>query len=92
MITAFMLVTADRSHLAELGPRLAACEGVAEVYTTTGDVDFIVRIQVADLEELSVLVQDRLGRIEGILATKTHLAMRRFAPAEIAAAFDLGID
>lgn len=92
MITAFLLVNAEREHLATLGPRLAACPGVVEVYTTTGEIDFIAKVHLTDLEELAVLVQDHLAAIEGIVATSTHLAMRRHSQEEIRAAYDLGVD
>ncbi|MHB1524628.1 MAG: Lrp/AsnC family transcriptional regulator [Candidatus Dormibacteria bacterium] len=92
MITAFLLINAEREHLGSLGPRLAACPGVVEVYTTTGEVDFIAKLAVADLEELAAVVHDRLAEMEGIAATSTHLAMRRYNPEEISAAYDLGVD
>jgi len=92
VLTAFLLITADRDHLGSLGPQLAGCPGVVETYTTTGDVDFIVRVQVEDVEGLAALVHDRLAALPGIRRTRTHLAMRRFGPEEIAAAYDLGLD
>ncbi len=92
MITAFLFVTADREHLRRLGPRLAACPGVVEVHTTTGKLDFIVKIQVPDQETLAVLVHDELASLPGIVRTRTHLAMRRYTPEEIAVAYDLGLD
>ncbi len=92
MITAFLLVNATRQSLATVGPRLATCPGVVEVYTTTGDVDFIAKVALSDLEALAELVQDHLARIDGVVATRTHLAMRRYNPEEISAAYDLGID
>lgn len=92
MITAFLLVTAEREALGTLGPRLAACPGVTEVYTTTGEVDFIAKAAVADLEALADLVQDHLAVIDGIISTSTHLAMRRYNPEELSAAYDLGVD
>ncbi len=92
MITAFLLINADREALAGVGPRLATCPGVKEVYTTTGDVDFIAKVALSDLEELARLVQDHLAKIDGIVSTRTHLAMRRYNPEEISAAYDLGVD
>jgi DNA-binding Lrp family transcriptional regulator len=92
VITAFLLVTAEREYLATIGPKLAACPGVTEVYTTTGEVDFIAKATLPDLEALADLVQDHLSRVDGIVATSTHLAMRRYKPEEISAAFDLGVD
>ena len=92
MITAFLLVNAEREALASVGPRLAACPVIKEVYTTTGDVDFIAKVALSDLEDLAELVQEHLAKIDGIVATRTHLAMRRYNPEEISAAYDLGVD
>ncbi|NNM96131.1 MAG: Lrp/AsnC ligand binding domain-containing protein [Candidatus Dormibacteraeota bacterium] len=92
MITAFLLINAERESLGTLGPQLAACPGVTEVYTTTGEVDFIAKATVADLEGLADLVQDHLALLDGIIATSTHLAMRRYNKEELSAAYDLGVD
>jgi DNA-binding Lrp family transcriptional regulator len=92
MITAFLLVNADRESLSSVGPKLAACPGVVETYTTTGDIDFIAKVQLTDMEALAELVQGHLCKIEGILTTRTHLAMRRYNSDEISAAYDLGVD
>ncbi len=92
MITAFLLINAERESLGTLGPQLAACPGVTEVYTTTGEVDFIAKVAVADLEGLADLVQDHLALLDGIIATSTHLAMRRYNKDELSAAYDLGVD
>jgi hypothetical protein len=37
-------------------------------------------------------VQEHLAKIDGLVSTRTHLAMRRYNPEEISAAFDLGVD
>ncbi|MDA8331410.1 MAG: Lrp/AsnC ligand binding domain-containing protein [Candidatus Dormibacteraeota bacterium] len=92
MITAFLLVNADRESLGNVGPKLAACPGVIETYTTTGDVDFIAKVHLTDLEALAELVQSHLTKIDGITSTRTHLAMRRYNLDEISAAYDLGVD
>jgi DNA-binding Lrp family transcriptional regulator len=52
MLTAFMLITCERSALAEVGPRLAEIDGVTEVYTTTGSIDYIAIVRVKDMEAL----------------------------------------
>ena len=86
------MINVNRESLATVWPRLAACPGVKEVYTTTGDVDFIAKVALSDLEELAQLVQEHLAKIDGLVSTRTHLAMRRYNPEEISAAFDLGVD
>lgn len=87
-----MLIRADRDSLGTLGPRLAACPGVGEVYTTTGEVDFIAKVVVTDMEGLAGLVQDHLAKLDGVVRTRTLLAMRRYSAEEISAAYDLGVD
>src|SRR5438874_1967988 len=41
-----MLVRATRDGLGTLGPRLAETDGIAEVYTVTGDWDFVAIVRV----------------------------------------------
>ncbi|MFN2464643.1 MAG: Lrp/AsnC family transcriptional regulator [Candidatus Dormibacteria bacterium] len=92
MLTAFMLITCERSHLAEVGPRLAEIEGVTEVYTTTGTIDYIAIVRVKDMEALSGLVTERLRAIEGIARTDTHVALREYSQRDLEAGFQIGVD
>jgi DNA-binding Lrp family transcriptional regulator len=92
MLTAFMLITCERSALAEVGPRLAEIDGVTEVYTTTGSIDYVAIVRVKDMEALSELVTNRLRSVPGIARTDTHVAMRAYSPTDIAAAFQIGVD
>jgi DNA-binding Lrp family transcriptional regulator len=92
MLTAFMLITCERQALAEVGPRLAEIEGVTEVYTTTGSVDYIAIVRVKDMEGLSELVTGRLRDVPGIARTDTHVAMRSYSATDIEAAFQIGVD
>lgn len=92
MITAFTLVRATRDGLADLGPRLADVEGVAEVYTVTGDWDFVVIIRVRQHEELAAVVAGGFGRLEGIERTTTMVAFQQFSKHDLEAMFGLGME
>ncbi len=92
MLTAFMLITCDREHLADAGPALAAIDGVAEVYTTTGGFDYIAVARVKDMETLSELVTERMRTVPGIARTDTHVAMREYSARDIGAGFQIGSD
>ena len=46
MLTAVILVKSTRDGLTRLGPELADVEGVAEVYTVTGEWDFVAIARV----------------------------------------------
>jgi DNA-binding Lrp family transcriptional regulator len=92
MLTAFMLVTCERAHLAEVGPRLAEIDGVTEVYTTTGTIDYIAIVRVQDMETLSSLVTEQLRAVPGIERTDTHVALREYSKRDIEAGFQIGVD
>ncbi len=92
MITAFLMLVCEPARIHEVGQALADMEGVAEVYTTTGDVDFIAVVRVRDLDGLATLVTERISTLGGIVRTATHLAMRSYGRSEIAAAYDIGLD
>jgi DNA-binding Lrp family transcriptional regulator len=92
VLTAIMLTRATRDGLATLGPRLAGTPGVAEVYTVTGDWDFVVIIRVREHEELAAVVTRDLGRMEGIERTQTMVAFQQFSQHDLEAMFGLGLE
>ncbi len=63
MLTAFILVKSTRDGLSHLGAELADVEGVAEVYTVTGDWDFIAIARVREHEDLAKVVTHHLTRL-----------------------------
>ena len=92
MLTAFLMVRCLPQRIHAVGTALAEIRGIAEVYTTTGDTDFIAVVRVTDLDALAALVTEQIATLEGITGTDTHLAMRSYSRGEQLAAFDLGID
>ncbi|HLH71239.1 MAG TPA: Lrp/AsnC ligand binding domain-containing protein [Candidatus Dormibacteraeota bacterium] len=92
MLTAIMLVRARREALPTLGPQLADVRGVAEVYTVTGDWDFVAMIRVREHEELAAVVTRELAQLEGIERTQTMVAFQQFSPHDLEAMFGLGAE
>ena len=92
MVTAVVLVRATREGVSGLGPRLAALEGVAEVYTVTGDWDFVAIVRVREHEELAEIVTERLIRLDGIERTNTMVAFQQYSAHDLEAMFGLGMD
>lgn len=87
-----MLVKASRAGLATLGPRLAATDGVAEVYTVTGEWDFVAIIRVREHDELATVVTRELAQLEGIERTQTMVAFQQFSEHDLDAMFGLGLE
>ena len=92
MLTAILLVRATRDGLSTLGPRLAETAGVAEVYTVTGDWDFVAIVRVREHDELATIVTRELTRLEGIERTQTMVAFQQFSRHDLEAMFGLGLE
>ncbi|HZQ50513.1 MAG TPA: Lrp/AsnC ligand binding domain-containing protein [Candidatus Dormibacteraeota bacterium] len=92
MLTAFILVKSSRDALTTLGPALADVEGIAEVYTVTGEWDFVAIVRVREQEELAGVVTQRLTRLEGVERTQTMVAFQQFSAHDLEAMFGLGME
>ncbi len=92
MLTAVLLVRATREGLSTLGPQLADTKGVAEVYTVTGEWDFVAIIRVREHDELAEVVTKHLTRLEGIQRTNTMVAFQQFSSHDLEAMFGLGME
>lgn len=91
MITAFVLIDAERGQVGALAQRLAEMPGVAEVYSVSGRHDLVAIARVAEADDLSVLVTDRLAALPGIARTETLLAFRAYSRHDLDSLFDVGL-
>jgi DNA-binding Lrp family transcriptional regulator len=92
VLTAVILIKATREGLRTLGPRLADVEGVAEVYTVTGEWDFVAIIRVREHDDLAAVVTGKLATLEGIEATNTMVAFQQFSAHDLESMFGLGLE
>ncbi len=92
MLTAFVLVKSTREGLGHLGAELADVDGIAEVYTVTGDWDFIAIARVREHEGLAKIVTQHLTRLDGIERTQTMVAFQQFSAHDLEAMFGLGLE
>jgi len=92
MLTAIVLVRSTRDGLDSLGPKLADIDGIAEVYTVTGDWDFVAIARVREHDDLAKVVTQHLARLEGIERTQTMVAFQQFSAHDLEAMFGLGLE
>jgi DNA-binding Lrp family transcriptional regulator len=92
MLTAVILIKASRDGLRTLGPQLADVEGVAEVYTVTGDWDFVAIVRVREHDELAGVVTGKLTALDGIANTNTMVAFQQFSAHDLESMFGLGLE
>ena len=87
-----LLVRATRDGMPTLGSRLADVPGIAEVYTVTGDWDFVAMVRVREHQELAEVVTQRLVKLDGIERTQTMVAFQQFSAHDLEAMFGLGLE
>jgi DNA-binding Lrp family transcriptional regulator len=92
VLTAFILIESAREGLTHLGPQLADVEGVAEVYTVTGEWDFIAIVRVREHDDLAKVVTQHLAKLDHIRRTETMVAFQQFSAHDLEAMFGLGLE
>jgi DNA-binding Lrp family transcriptional regulator len=90
VITAIVMINCAPDRIPEVAQRIADVEGVFEVYSVTGDVDLIAMVRVREHEQLADVIADELSKVEGVLATDTHIAFRSYSRHDLDAAFAIG--
>ena len=91
MVTAIVLIEAERAAIAKLGPALADVQGVAEVYSVTGEFDFVAILRVKNHEEIADIVTSKLSQVPGITKTHTHVAFKVYSKHDLEAMFSVGL-
>ncbi|NLW86833.1 MAG: Lrp/AsnC family transcriptional regulator [Planctomycetes bacterium] len=90
MVTAFILIRAQRDRIAQAAQEILKVPGIAEVYSVAGDYDIVAVARVRKNEELATLVTDDLIKVGGITATSTMIAFRQFSNFDLERMFALG--
>ena len=90
MTHAIVLIEAERDAMSTLGGALADVEGVAEVYSVTGEWDFAAILRVRQPEDLAELVTGRLSQLDGIKRTHTMVAFEVFSQHDLESLFSIG--
>jgi DNA-binding Lrp family transcriptional regulator len=91
MLTAFVMIHAEPDKIAAVAQAIANMQGVAEVYSVTGEYDIIAVLHLPEYDQLAEAVPEGLSRIEGVTGTNTVLAFRRYSAKDLQAAWDIGV-
>jgi DNA-binding Lrp family transcriptional regulator len=92
MVTAIILMNVDRPHLKTIADELLAIDGIAEVYSVAGPFDVVAIARVKEHEDLSDLVAEKIGGLQGIADTQTLIAFRAFSKKDLGMLWDIGVD
>jgi DNA-binding Lrp family transcriptional regulator len=83
VITAFVLVEAERTALATLGGKLNQIDGVAEVYSVTGAWDFVAIVRVERHQQLADALAKNVAALEGVSRSQTMVAFDSFTDLDL---------
>ena len=92
MITAIVFIQAEVARLSDIAERIAAIDGVSEVYSVTGELDLVAMVRVRQIDDVASVVADQLNKVAGVTATETHIAFRAYSRHDLESAFSLGLD
>jgi DNA-binding Lrp family transcriptional regulator len=88
--TAIVQVRCSRDLIPETAEAMAALEGVAEVYSVSGDWDLIAIVKVKAYDDIARVVTERLVKVPGIMRTHTISAFRVYSKADREAGLNFG--
>lgn len=92
MVTAIILIEAERARIQAVGEALADFDGISEVYTVAGRYDLVAMVRVARNEDLADLVTGRLRDLDGIESTETLISFRAWSRHDLESLFSLGLE
>ncbi len=90
MITAFILMNVEPGRIKSVAEQLLEIPGIHEVHSVAGPFDLVAVARVARHEDLSDLVTDRVGSLEGLETTETLIAFRAFSKKDPGLLWDVG--
>jgi len=92
MVTAIVLIEAERDKINDVAEKLADLEGVSEVYSVTGRYDLVAIIRVRNNDELANTVTSHMRKVTGIISTETMLAFRAYSRHDLERVFSIGLE
>lgn len=92
MISALVLINAQRGQVNETAQSLLEIDGVAEVYSVTGEYDLVALLRLHQYDDLAEVVTNRMVQLPGILKTHTLMAFQCYSKADLQQAWDIGVE
>jgi DNA-binding Lrp family transcriptional regulator len=89
MVAAVVLIRAQRESIPSAAREVAGIDGVAEVYSVSGDWDLVAIVRVPDWEQIADVVADKLSKVPGLVRTYTLVAFRVYSRQDLERAFDM---
>jgi DNA-binding Lrp family transcriptional regulator len=89
MGAAVVLIRAKREAIPTAARQVAEIEGVAEVYSVSGEWDLIAIVRVPEWEQIAEVVTEHVARVDGLERTETLVAFRVYSREDLDAAYEM---
>jgi DNA-binding Lrp family transcriptional regulator len=90
MVTAIVLMNADRMQIKEVAQKLVDMHQVTEVFSVAGRYDLIAMVRVKSTEEVADTITEKIGSLKGITATETLIAFQTYSRHDLEHMFSIG--
>ena len=92
MITTIVLIRVDPRQIPAAAAKLAGIDGVAELYSVSGDWDLVAIVRVPEYEQIARVVTEAFPTVPGIQRTQTLTAFRAYSRKDLEQAWDIGLE
>ena len=89
MVAAVVLIRSHPGDVPALARRIAGIDGVAEVYSVSGEYDLIAILRVKEYERIATIVTEEIAQIPGIERTNTLTAFRVYSKQDLEGAWGM---
>lgn len=89
MLAAVVLIRAVPGDIPALARRIAGIEGVAEVYSVSGEYDLVAVVRVQEYDQIADIVTEQIATVNGIERTYTLTAFRVYSRRDLEHAWDM---
>ena len=79
MITSIVMIKCETGRVKSVSEAVVDIDGVAEVYSITGEWDILAVIRVKEFDSLATIVSERIASTPGITKTLTTMAFRCYS-------------
>lgn len=92
VITTIVLIRVDPPMIPKAANMLAGVDGVAEVYSVSGEWDLVAIVRVPKYDDIAQVVTEVFPTVPGIQRTQTLTAFRAYSKNDLQQAWDIGVE
>jgi DNA-binding Lrp family transcriptional regulator len=92
VITTIVLISVEPRLIPQAATKLAGIEGVAEVYSVSGEWDLVAIVRVPEFDQIARVVTEAFPTIPGLVKTQTLTAFRAYSKNDLEQAWDIGVE